>query len=235
MFRRRRPEGRVDRTRQFLRLRRRDWSRRSHDRWFASGSTSVTLTETGFVNGSTVFLTNAATNVTVVSSTSITVRSPAGATGTSVNVTVTTPGGTSAPALANLYGYGAPTVRPLARLRRPTLTTDTMVTITGTGFVPAPPFPSEAQPPPVRGELLHLDDGHLSERDLGQSVNVTVTTPGGTSANVVGDLYGTAPRRLRPNRLPTNATMDTTVIITGTGFVPALPSPSEAPSPPVWW
>jgi hypothetical protein len=70
----------------------------------ASGGTSVTITGTNFTAGSTVnFGASAATGVTVNSSTSITATSPAGS-GT-VNVTVTTSGGTSATGAANQFIY----------------------------------------------------------------------------------------------------------------------------------
>jgi type II secretory pathway pseudopilin PulG len=68
--------------------------------------TTVTITGTGFVSGATVsFGTNAATGVTVNSSTLITAVSPAGSTGV-INVTVTTPGGTSATSSADQFTYG---------------------------------------------------------------------------------------------------------------------------------
>ena len=61
----------------------------------AAGGTLVTITGTGFTGATAVdFGTTPATNLTVVSDTTITVDSPPG-TGT-VDVTVTTPGGTSA-------------------------------------------------------------------------------------------------------------------------------------------
>ena len=61
-----------------------------------AGGTSVTLTGTGFVAGASVsFGGSAATSVVVVSSTSITAKTPAHAAGT-VGVTVTNPDGTSA-------------------------------------------------------------------------------------------------------------------------------------------
>ena len=61
----------------------------------AVGGTLVTITGTGFTGATAVdFGTTPATDFTVVSDTSITADSPAG-TGT-VDVTVTTPGGTSA-------------------------------------------------------------------------------------------------------------------------------------------
>ena len=64
----------------------------------------MTITGTGFTGATAVdFGTTAATNVTVVSDTTITADSPAG-TGT-VDVTVTTPGGTSATSPADQFTY----------------------------------------------------------------------------------------------------------------------------------
>ena len=71
-----------------------------------AGGTLVTITGTGFTGATAVdFGTTPATNLTVVSDTPITADSPAG-TGT-VNVTVTTPGGTSATSSADQFTYAA--------------------------------------------------------------------------------------------------------------------------------
>lgn len=71
------------------------------------GGTSVTITGTHFVAPATVkFGEVPATHVTVVSSTSITVVSPAGSAGT-VDVTVTTPAGTSAISKKDHFKYKA--------------------------------------------------------------------------------------------------------------------------------
>jgi len=72
-----------------------------------AGGTSVTITGTNFASGATVkFDTTAATSVTVVSSTSITVITPPHAAGL-VNVVVTNPDGQSA-TLTNGFTYTAP-------------------------------------------------------------------------------------------------------------------------------
>ena len=69
-----------------------------------AGGTSVTVTGTGFISGSTVkFGDTAATSVTVNSPTSITVDSPAGS--GSVSVTVTNSGGTSASTPQDQFAY----------------------------------------------------------------------------------------------------------------------------------
>jgi hypothetical protein len=71
----------------------------------ASGGTTVTINGTGFTGATKVsFGPDAGTGVTVVSSTQITVASPAHAAG-KVNVKVTTPAGTSPAATADQYTY----------------------------------------------------------------------------------------------------------------------------------
>ena len=71
----------------------------------AAGGTMVIITGTGFTNvASVLFDTTAATNVTVDSSTQITVMAPPGS-GT-VDITVITPGGTSALSSRDKYTYG---------------------------------------------------------------------------------------------------------------------------------
>ena len=78
----------------------------------SGGGTKVTITGTGFISGATVaFGANAATSVVVVSSTSITAQSPAGAVGT-VDVTVTNANGTSAVNGGDQFTYNSnvPTV-----------------------------------------------------------------------------------------------------------------------------
>ena len=68
------------------------------------GGTPVTLTGSGFTGATSVqFGPNLANRVTVVSDTQITATSPPGA-GT-VEVTVTTPAGTSATSLADQFTY----------------------------------------------------------------------------------------------------------------------------------
>jgi hypothetical protein len=70
-----------------------------------TGGTTVTITGTGFTGATKVaFGDVAATSFTVVSSTEITAVSPAQA-AAAHNVYVTTPAGTSAPVMADLFTY----------------------------------------------------------------------------------------------------------------------------------
>ena len=100
------------------------------------GGTLVTITGTGFTGATAVdFGTTAATNVNVVSDTTITAISPAG-TGVS-DVTVITPAGTSPVSPADQFTYvAAPTVSGLSPTSGPAAG-GTLVTITGTGFTGA--------------------------------------------------------------------------------------------------
>lgn len=73
-----------------------------------AGGTSVTITGTDFTNATAVkFGANNAASFTVASATSITAVSPAGAAG-EVNITVTTPGGTSAVVPVGKFTYVTP-------------------------------------------------------------------------------------------------------------------------------
>ena len=70
------------------------------------GGTTVTITGSFFTGATSVkFGGTPATSVTVVSDTSITAKAPAGATGTTVDITVTTPGGTTTQVNADRYTY----------------------------------------------------------------------------------------------------------------------------------
>ena len=78
----------------------------------SAGGTTVTITGTNLTGTSAVnFGSTAATSVAVVDATHVTCTSPSGS-GT-VDVTVTTPGGTSATSAADLFAYLAPNVRSL--------------------------------------------------------------------------------------------------------------------------
>ncbi len=98
-----------------------------------AGGTSVTITGANLEGATSVhFGANAATGVTVESATSITAVAPAGS--GIVNVTVTTPGGTSAGSKHTQFGY-IPSVNGVTPGSGPALG-GTRVTITGAGFAP---------------------------------------------------------------------------------------------------
>ena len=72
------------------------------------------------------------------------------------------------------------------------------MTITGTDFTGATAVNSAPRPPAsYHRQLQHLDHGHLPGRNAG-TVDVTVTTAGGTSATSSADQFTyTAPVLLR--------------------------------------
>jgi len=73
---------------------------------FADGGTTVTITGTGLSNATAVkFASTNATAFTTNSATLLTATSPAGLVGQTVDVTVTTPGGTSATSSADQFSY----------------------------------------------------------------------------------------------------------------------------------
>jgi hypothetical protein len=152
----------------------------------AAGGTSVTITGTNFKGATAVMFGSTPAGFTVISESSITATSPAG-TGT-VDVTVTTPGGTSATSPADQFTYG-PTVAKVEP-NHGSPSGGTTVTITGTGFTGATavkfgstnaasftfnsPTSITAVSPKARGA---------------ETVDVTVTTLAGTSQTSPGDLF----------------------------------------------
>jgi hypothetical protein len=189
----------------------------------AAGGTSVTITGTGFTGATAVhFGANAATGVVVNSATSITATSPAGSAGT-VDVTVTTPGGTSATSTADNYTYFAvPTVTNVAPSAGP-LGGGTSVTITGTGFngVTAVHFGANAATGVVVNSATSITA--ISPAGSAGTVEITVSTPGGTSAASSADhfTYTTGPTvtNVSPNAGPTAG--GTSVTISGTALTGA--------------
>ena len=146
------------------------------------GSTKVTITGANLLGATAVkFGSAAAKSFTVVSGTSITAESPAGAAGT-VNVVVTTVGGESALSGADDFTYvAAPTVTKVEPAEGPAAG-GTKVTITGTHFTGA----KEVKFGSVAAKSLTVVSGTsiTAESPAGAAgtVNVTVTTVGGKSA-----------------------------------------------------
>lgn len=99
----------------------------------AAGGTTVTITGTDLTGASAVsFGSSAASNFTVVSSTTIEAVSPPGTAGP-VDVTVTTPSGTSPIAPHDVFKYEAPTIASVSPASGP-IAGGTSVTVSGSGF-----------------------------------------------------------------------------------------------------
>jgi hypothetical protein len=190
-----------------------------------AGGTPVTISGTNFTGATAVdFGTAAATNLDVVNAQTITADSPAG-TGT-VDVTVTTPSGTSATSSADQFTYTAATA-PTVTALSPTTGTEaggTPVTITGTGFTGATAVDFGTLP--ATNLVVVNDTSITADSPAGTgTVDVTVVTPLGTSATSSADQFtytaATAPTitALSPTSGPTAG--GTPVTITGTGFMGA--------------
>ena len=166
-----------------------------------SGGTVVTIMGTGFAGATAVdFGATPATTFTVVGASTITALSPAG-TG-AVGVTVTTPSGTSATSPANVFTYyAAPTVTGISPTAGP-LGGGTLVTISGTGFIGATAVDFGTNPATNLKFLSNTTITVDSPAGTG-TVDVSVTSPGGTSATSPADQF-TIPGRAdshgrRPN------------------------------------
>jgi hypothetical protein len=104
-----------------------------------TGGTTVSITGTGFTGVTAVtFGSTAATNLKFINTTSLSATAPAVSTAGTVDITVTTPNGTSAISSTDqfiyLTGVSAPTVTGVSP-NRGLLAGGTTVTITGTGFI----------------------------------------------------------------------------------------------------
>jgi alpha-tubulin suppressor-like RCC1 family protein len=187
-----------------------------------AGGTSVTLTGTNFTGATAVhFGTAAATSFTVNSATSITAVSPAAGIG-SVHVTVTTPGGTSPTTKADEFSYG-PAVRGMVP-RSGSHFGGTSVTILGVNFsgASAVKFGSaNATNVTVRSPTEIVA---VSPAGGPGTVDVTVTTPEGTSPTSEADTFyypgeceeGHAPAVTSVT--PTSGPSGTSVLIKGERF-----------------
>ena len=181
-----------------------------------TGGTLVTITGTNFASGATVtFGGVAATNVSVVNSTTMTATTPAGSAG-AVTVTVTFNGQSGS--LANGFTYIAvPTVSSVSPNGGPTAG-GTAVTITGTNF--------------AAGATVTFGSAAATNVNVVNSTTITATTPAGSAGAVTvtvavngqsgslvnGFTYTTAPvvSSVSPNNGPTAG--GTGVTITGTNF-----------------
>ena len=154
-----------------------------------AGGTVVTITGADFVGGVTVmFGTNAGTDVSCSSTTSCTATSPVGAAGT-VDLTVTTPQGTSATSWADQFSYGPPAVTGVSPDTGPS-TGGTAVTITGTALTSDSTvmFGTNAGTDVSCSSSTSCTATSPAGTPLA-AVDVTVTTPGGTSATSSADEF----------------------------------------------
>lgn len=195
----------------------------------ALGGTSVSITGTDFTGATAVmFGATAATAFTVNSATSIVATAPAGS-GT-VDVRVTTGNGTSAVSAADQFTYvTAPTVTSISPIAGPTAGGTTVV-ITGTGFSAASgtgavKFGGTNASYTINGNTQITA---TAPANAAGTYDITVTTPGGTSATSSADqfTYVAAPTVSGVSPIAGPTAGGTTVVITGTGFAAANPTGS---------
>ncbi|MCM2425090.1 IPT/TIG domain-containing protein [Streptomyces sp. RKAG337] len=154
----------------------------------AAGGTAVTVTGTN-LTGVTAITFGAGNPATAVSctDTSCTATAPAG-TGT-VDVQVTTPGGTSATSAADQYTYiPVPAVTALSPASGPT-GGGTAVTVTGTGLAGATAVTFGPGNPATAVTCTATSCTATAPAHTAGTVDVQVTTPGGTSAVVSAGQY----------------------------------------------
>ncbi len=189
------------------------------------GVTTVTITGDALTGATGVsFGTKPATNVTVNSGgTSITATSPAASGAGPVDVTVITPGGTSAASTADEFTYtAAPIVTAVSPGGGP-IAGGTIVTITGTSLTGASAV--EFGGTAARGFTVNGSGTSITATAPSGSgtVDVAVTTPGGTSATSSADKFTffAVPAITAESPLGGPTAGGTQVTITGTGFTGA--------------
>ena len=188
-----------------------------------AGGNSVTITGTNLTGATAVsFGSNAATNVTVVSASQITATPPAGSAGT-VDVTVTTPGGTSATSAADRYTYTTgPTVTSIAPTAGP-LGGATSVTITGANLTGA----TAVKFGTTSATSFTVNSANsitaTAPAESAGTVDITVTSPGGTSATSAADRYTyfALPTVTSVNPIAGPTAGATSVTVTGTNLTGA--------------
>ncbi|MGW9075701.1 IPT/TIG domain-containing protein [Streptomyces kronopolitis] len=177
----------------------------------AAGGTVVTLSGTGLAGATAVRFGSVSASFTVVSSTQITAVAPAG-TGT-VQVTVTTPGGTSNGVAFTYTSVAAPALSSVSPNSGPAAG-GTAVTLTGSGLTNASAVRFGSTPATSFTVVSDTVITAVAPAGTG-TVQVTVTTPGGTS-NGLSYTYVVAPTltAVSPNQGPTSG--GNTVTLTGT-------------------
>jgi alpha-tubulin suppressor-like RCC1 family protein len=183
-----------------------------------AGGTSVNITGTGLSGATSVkFGATEATSFTVNSDTSITAVSPAESAGT-VDVTVTTPVDTSLAASTDRFSYVPPPIVGKVSPTNGSAGGGTTVTIKGKNLTGATAVKFGS----TNATSFTVNSGTLitavSPAEMEGKVDVTVTTPYGTSAISAGDHFTFTPTvtNVSPNAGPTAG--GTSVTITGTGF-----------------
>ena len=191
-----------------------------------AGGVTVIVTGSGFTGATKVTFGGSppVTRLDVLSDTQLTVTSPAQLNPGAVDVTVTTPGGTSATSAADQFTYLPVPVVTGVSPATGLLAGGASVTVTGSGFTGATrvTFGSMAATSPDV-----LSDTQLTVTSPAQLyrgwVDVTVTTPGGTSATSAADQFTYLPVPVVEGLSPAIGPLagGVTVTVFGSGFTGA--------------
>lgn len=183
-----------------------------------NAATLVTITGTGLTNASLVsFGGTFATPISVTDST-VTVSAPSRPLGT-VNVTITTPLGTSPVSAAAQFTYtGIPVITSISPS---TGTQGTVVTISGSGFVGATNVTFDG----ISADFDVITNGQMvatAPVNSPGASNVRVTTPAGISDVTLATIFtyigGGPVLPVVTDVTPSSGTAGTTVVIDGSGF-----------------
>ncbi|MBY8823840.1 Ig-like domain-containing protein [Sphingomonas colocasiae] len=189
-----------------------------------AGGTSLFVAGSGFFAGQTSVTIGGilvpASSVTVSGTTSLRFNTPAHAAG-SVALTISTPGGTTAPVSAGFTYADVPTATALSPNGGP-IAGGTAVTVTGTSFVAGKTSVTIGGTVIPAASVAVASETSLTfstpARAAG-NVAVTVTNPAGTSANVPGGFtYAAVPTASALSVSSGPMTGDTSVTLTGTNF-----------------
>lgn len=201
-----------------------------------SGGTSVTVTGTGFSGVTGVdFGSVPAASFSVSSSTSITAVSPPAPTGT-VNVTVTTAGGTSATSADDEFTTTSPPPAPTVSAVSPasgSTAGGTMVTVTGTDFTAGVTVDFGSAPATDVTVGSATSVSAVSPAAAAGTVDVTVTSSGGTSATSAADRFtyvaSAAPPPPTPPADGSGSSASGTGAGSGSGSTPGTPGSVGVP------
>ena len=187
-----------------------------------AGGTAITITGADFTGATSVTLGgSAATNLVVMSATSINCTTPAHAAG-AVSVIVTTPSGANPSNTLFTYITPAPTVSSVSPNNGP-ITGNTSVTITGTGFTgtTSVAFGGSAAASVVIASATSITC--ITPAHAAGAVSVIVTTPAGSNAANTAFTYVTPASPTVTGVAPASGPTagGTTVSITGTTFTGA--------------
>jgi uncharacterized protein YhjY with autotransporter beta-barrel domain len=190
-----------------------------------TGGASVILTGTNFTGATAVKFGSASVSTfTVVSATQITVASPATSTAGAVDITVVTPNGVSATSTADQFTYQAPPTPTVTGVTPNSGASqgDEFVTVAGTNFIDVTAVKVNGQSTAFKVISPTTLTLNFYGGPAGTTADITVTTPGGTSATSTADQYtfvaAAAPAisSISPSSGPTAG--GTLVVVNGTGF-----------------